>query len=85
MRLVTHLIAVNREIRLRRQLADIERVVLALPVRAHADLQQLVRREMEQAAACDFPTSTAPRRKSATAPTDTARISAWARPAPTTR
>ncbi|MEZ2417756.1 hypothetical protein [Luteibacter sp. RCC_6_2] len=55
MRLVTHLIAVNREIRLRRQLADIERVVLALPVRAHADLQQLVRREMEQAAACDFP------------------------------
>ena len=26
MRLVTHLIAVNREIRLRRQLADIERV-----------------------------------------------------------
>jgi hypothetical protein len=55
MRLVTHLIAVNREIRLRRQLADIERVVLALPVRTHADLQQLVRREMEQAAACDFP------------------------------
>jgi hypothetical protein len=55
MRLVTHLIAVNREIRLRRQLADIERVVLAVPVRAHADLQQLVRREMEQAAACDFP------------------------------
>ncbi|MGN6091604.1 MAG: hypothetical protein ACTHOL_04585 [Luteibacter jiangsuensis] len=55
MRLVTHLIAVNREIRLRRQLADIERVVLALPVRAHVDLQQLVRREMEQAAACDFP------------------------------
>ncbi|MDR6936203.1 hypothetical protein [Luteibacter sp. 3190] len=55
MRLVSHLIAVNREIRLRRQLADIERVVLALPVRAHADLQQLVRREMEQASACDFP------------------------------
>jgi hypothetical protein len=55
MRLVSHLIAVNREIRLRRQLADIERVVLALPVRTHADLQQLVRREMEQAAACDFP------------------------------
>ncbi|MET4677089.1 hypothetical protein [Luteibacter sp. ME-Dv--P-043b] len=55
MRLVTHLIAVSREIRLRRQLADIERVVLSLPVRAHADLQQLVRREMEQAAACDFP------------------------------
>jgi len=52
MRLVTHLIAVSREIRLRRQLADIERVVLS---RAHADLQQLVRREMEQAAACDFP------------------------------
>ncbi|MGN6482503.1 hypothetical protein [Luteibacter sp.] len=55
MRLVTHLIAVNREIRLRRQLADIERVVLALPIRTHADLQQLVRREMEQAAGCDFP------------------------------
>ncbi|MDF3981434.1 hypothetical protein P3W24_05555 [Luteibacter sp. PPL201] len=55
MRLVTHLIALNREIRLRRQLADIERVVLDLPVRTHAELQQLVRREMEQAAACDFP------------------------------
>ncbi|MBB3228999.1 hypothetical protein FHW69_003647 [Luteibacter sp. Sphag1AF] len=55
MRLVSHLIAVNREIRLRRQLADIERVVLALPARAHADLQQLVKREMELAAACDFP------------------------------
>jgi len=55
MRLVSHLIAVNREIRLRRQLADIERVVLSLPVRAHADLQQLVRREMDQASACDAP------------------------------
>lgn len=55
MRLVSHLIAVNRELRLRRQLADIERVVLSLPVRAHADLQQLVRREMDQAAASDVP------------------------------
>jgi len=55
MRLVSHLIAVNREMRLRRQLADIERVVLSLPVRAHADLQHLVRREMEQASACDHP------------------------------
>lgn len=55
MRFVSHLIAVNREIRLRRQLADIERVVLALPVRAHVDLQQLVRREIELAASCDFP------------------------------
>jgi hypothetical protein len=51
MRLVTHLIAVSREIRLRRQVADIERVVLSLPARAHADLQQLLRRELAQAAA----------------------------------
>ena len=37
MRLVSHLIAVNREIRLRRQLADIERVVLARAVTWHVE------------------------------------------------
>lgn len=50
MRLVTHVIAASREIRLRRQIADIERVVLSLPARVRADLQQMVRREMSQRA-----------------------------------
>jgi hypothetical protein len=53
--IVTRLIAINRGLRLRRQLAEIERHIQVLPARVHAQLALLTRRELDQAGESDFP------------------------------
>jgi hypothetical protein len=54
-RIVTNLIAMNRGLRLRRQLAEIEKQMRALPQRIYAQLALLTRRELDQAGESDFP------------------------------
>jgi hypothetical protein len=54
-RIVTRLIAMNRMLRLGRQLREIERHIHALPSRVHAQLAMLTRRELEQAGQSEFP------------------------------
>jgi len=53
--IVNRLFAMNRGLRLRRQLAEIERLMQALPHRVHAELALLTRRELDQAGESDFP------------------------------
>jgi hypothetical protein len=55
MSFVTRLVAFNRGIRLRRQLAEIQGIVAALPARMQPQLANLVRRELDLAGQSEFP------------------------------
>lgn len=55
MRIVTHLIAMNRARQLARQFREIERHVHALPKRSRARLGTMALREIGQASRCEFP------------------------------